>query len=169
MSNEPTITITGNLTGDPELRFTPSGQAYARFVIAATPRRYDRTTNGWTDGETMFLRATAWRDLANHIAASLGKGARVIASGRLRQNNWTTDDGETRWSIDLEVDDLGPSLHWATATVTKATRDQAERADQRQPAAEGTPAGGDPWTATPAGGRAEPATAGAGAAGTPPF
>lgn len=160
MSNEPTITITGNLTADPELRYTPSGQAYARMVIAATPRRFDRTTNQWIDGETIFMRSTAWRDLAEHIAATVTKGARVIATGRLRQNTWITDDGETRWSIDLDVDDLGPSLQWATATITKAARDQ-----QRPDAA---PAGAESHSA-PTGHKAEPVPAGAVATDAPPF
>lgn len=160
MSNEPTITITGNLTGDPELRYTAGGQPYARMVIAATPRRYDRTTNTWIDGETIFMRATAWRDLAEHIAATVAKGARVIATGRLRQNTWTTDDGETRWSIDLDVDDLGPSLQWATATITKAAR------DQQRPDAE--PVGAERNSA-PTGDQGEPVPAGAVAADAPPF
>ncbi|MFC7622458.1 single-stranded DNA-binding protein [Microlunatus sp. GCM10028923] len=163
MSNEPTITITGNLTGDPELRYTTGGQAYARFTIAATPRRYDRTTNQWTDGETMFLRSTAWRDLAEHAAATLAKGVRVIATGRLRQNTWTTPEGESRWSIDLDVDDLGPSLQWATAEVRKATREQQRKGP------DAAPAGGDPWVTTPAGNQVRPVTAGAAATDEPPF
>ncbi len=161
MSNDTTITIIGNLTADPELGFTRGGDAYARFVIASTPRRYDRTSNGWTDGETIFLRCTAWRDLAEHAAESLTKGVRVIVTGRLRQNSWTTDDGQQRSSIDLDVDEVGPSLQWATAKITKATR------TERQSRPDTAPAGGDPWTTTPAG-QGQPVPAGA-PADAPPF
>lgn len=160
MSNDTTITIVGNLTADPELGFTRSRDAYARFVIASTPRRYDRSTNGWADGETIFLRCTAWRDLAEHAAESLTKGVRVIITGRLRQNNWTTDDGQPRSSLDLDVDDIGPSLQWATTKITKATRTDPQRPDT-------APAGAETNSA-PTGHQGQPVPAGA-PADAPPF
>ncbi|QQM42741.1 single-stranded DNA-binding protein [Streptomyces liliifuscus] len=119
---ETPITIVGNLAGDPELRYTPSGAAMAKFSVAATPRSYDKTTNQWQDGTAMFLRCTAWRDLANHVAESLTKGMRVVVTGRLRQHNWKTDQGENRSMLALEVDDIGPSLRFATAKVDRVQR-----------------------------------------------
>lgn len=124
MANETTLTITGNLTADPELRFTPNGSPVANFTVAATPRRYDPTTNEWIDGETVFMRCTAWRDLGENIAESLHKGHRVIVTGRLRANTWQTDDGQNRTTLELDVDEIGPSLRWATARVVKVRRDQ---------------------------------------------
>jgi len=156
MSNETVITIVGNLTDDPELRFTPSGAALARFSIASTPRRYDKTAGEYVDGDTLFLRATAWRQVAENVAESLQRGQRVIATGRLRQSNWETPDGDKRSSIDLEVDEIGPSLTFATAKVTKATRanktsgnpDDPWTNANREPVTAGggnSSAGGDPW------------------------
>lgn len=126
MSNETTITIVGNLTGDPELSYTSTGDALVRFSIASTPRRYDRATGEWIDGETLFLRCTAWRDLAEHIAETLHKGHRVIATGRLKATSWQTDTGERRSSIDLDIDEIGPSLRFATARVIKMARATTE-------------------------------------------
>ncbi|GHC33186.1 single-stranded DNA-binding protein [Streptomyces cinnamoneus] len=117
---ETSITVVGNLTGDPELRFTPAGVAMARFTVASTPRSFDRDSGQWTDGTSMFLRCTAWRALAENIAASLGKGNRVVVTGRLRQLDWDTDKGEKRSMLVLDADDIGPSLRFATAMPKRA-------------------------------------------------
>jgi len=122
MAGETTLTIVGNLTADPELRFTPSGHAVADFTVASTPRNYDRDTGAWRDGEPLFLRCTAWRQLAEHTAESLTKGTRVIITGRLRQRSFELTEGVTRTVTELDVDDLGPSLRHSTARVTKTTR-----------------------------------------------
>lgn len=122
MANEPIITVIGNLTGDPELRFTPNGAAVANFTIASTPRSFDRNTNEWVDGETLFLRCSLWRDAAENVAESLTKGTRVIAEGKLVQRSFETKEGEKRTVVELQVDEVGPSLRYATARVTKATR-----------------------------------------------
>lgn len=112
--------VVGNLTADPELRYTQAGLAVASFTIASTPRTFDKKANDWKDGDTVFLRASVWRDFAEHVAASLVKGSRVIASGRLKQRDFEDRDGNKRTSIELEVDELGPSLKHATATVQRA-------------------------------------------------
>ncbi|SED87937.1 single-strand DNA-binding protein [Streptomyces sp. 3213] len=151
---ETTITIVGNIAADPELRFTPSGAALVKFSVASTPRHYDKTSGQWQDGTAMFLRCTAWRDLAQHIAESLTKGMRVVVTGRLRQHNWKTDQGENRSMLGLEIDDIGPSLQFATAKVERV---------QRNGAAKSGPAT-DAWN-TPAPAEAAPA---AGGWGTPP-
>ena len=122
MANEPIITIVGNLCDDPELRFTPQGAALARFAIAATPRSYDKTTDQWRDGDPLFLTCTAWRDLAENIADNLTKGMRVVVTGRLKQSRWETPEGEKRSAYGLDVDEIGPSLRFATATVKKLQR-----------------------------------------------
>ena len=122
MAGETTLTIVGNLTGDPELRFTPAGHAVAEFTVASTPRSYDRQVGQWRDGEALFLRCTAWRQLAEHTAESLTKGTRVIVTGRLRQRSFELTEGVTRTVTELDVDDLGPSLRHSTARVTKTTR-----------------------------------------------
>ncbi|MDC7338941.1 single-stranded DNA-binding protein [Streptomyces lydicus] len=119
---ETPITIVGNLAADPELRFTPSGAAMVKFSVASTPRSYDKTSGQWQDGTAMFLRCTAWRDLANHVADTLAKGTRVVVTGRLRQHNWQTPEGENRSMLALEVDDIGPSLRFATAKVERVQR-----------------------------------------------
>lgn len=121
-AGETPITIIGNLTDEPELRFTPSGAALAKFTVASTPRAYDKASGQWQDGTAMFLRCTAWRDLAQHIADSLAKGTRVVVSGRLRQHNWQNDQGENRSMLNLEVDDIGPSLRFATTKVERVQR-----------------------------------------------
>jgi single-strand DNA-binding protein len=122
MSNETTITITGNLVDDPDLKFTPTGQAFARFRIASTPRYRDTATGEWKDGDTLFLTCVAWRLLAENIAESLEKGTRVIATGRLRQRSYVTQDGEKRIAYELQVDDAGPALSRATAKVARVIR-----------------------------------------------
>jgi single-strand DNA-binding protein len=122
MANETTITVIGNLANDPELRFIPSGAAVANFTIASTPKTFDKNSNEWKDGETLFLRASAWKEAAENVAESLTKGMRVIVSGRLKSRSYETKEGEKRTVIELEVDEIGPSLKYATATVTKASK-----------------------------------------------
>lgn len=119
MAGETVITIIGNLTADPELRTTSNGSAVANFSIAATPRVYDKQSDQWVDGDALFLRCTAWRDLAEHCANSLAKGMRVIAQGRLQQRSYQAQDGSNRTVIELQVDEIGPSLKYATAQVRK--------------------------------------------------
>jgi single-strand DNA-binding protein len=138
------ITLIGNLTDDPELRFTPSGAAVAKFRVASTPRYLDRQTGEWKDGEALFLSCNVWRQAAEHVAESLQRGTRVIVSGRLRQRSYETREGEKRTVFELEVDEIGPSLRYATAKVQKMSRSSGG----------GFGAGGgsdDPWaSATPA-------------------
>ena len=119
MTGEPIITVIGNLTADPELRFTPSGQAVANFTIASTPRTFDRQANEFKDGETLFMRCSLWRDAAENATESLKKGTRVIAEGLLKQRNYDTKEGEKRTVIELEVQEIGPSLRYAKAVVTR--------------------------------------------------
>ena len=122
MAGETIITVIGNLTNDPELRFTPSGSAVANFTIASTPRTFDRQSNEWKDGETLFLRASVWREMAENVAESLTKGMRVVASGRLKSRTYDTKEGEKRTVIELEVDEIGPSLRYANAKVNRTQR-----------------------------------------------
>lgn len=122
MAGETVITVVGNLTADPELRFTPSGAAVANFTVASTPRTFDRQTNEWKDGEALFLRCSIWRQAAENVAESLTKGARVVVTGRLKQRSYETKEGEKRTVVELEVDEIGPSLRYATAKVTRASR-----------------------------------------------
>ncbi|MGZ0069998.1 single-stranded DNA-binding protein [Microbacterium arborescens] len=120
MPGETVLTVVGNLTADPELRYTQNGLPVVNFTIASTPRTFDRQANEWKDGEALFLRASAWRDFAEHIAGTLAKGMRVVATGRLRQRNYQDREGQTRTAIELEIDEIGPSLRYATAQVTRA-------------------------------------------------
>lgn len=122
MAGETVITVVGNLTGDPELRFTPSGAAVANFTVASTPRTFDRQNNEWKDGETLFLRCSIWREAAESVAESLTKGTRVIVQGRLVQRSYETREGEKRTVVELQVDEVGPSLRYATAKVTRTQR-----------------------------------------------
>ncbi|MFI5588716.1 single-stranded DNA-binding protein [Amycolatopsis sp. NPDC051758] len=122
MAGETTVTVVGNLTTDPELRFTPAGAAVANFTVASTPRTFDRESGAWRDGEPMFLRCSLWRQYAENVAESLGRGARVVVHGRLRQRSYDTKEGEKRTVTELEVDEIGPSLRYATAKVTKVSR-----------------------------------------------
>jgi len=158
MAGETVITVVGNLTSDPELRYTQNGLAVANFTIASTPRSFDRASNDWKDGEALFLRASVWREFAEHVAGSLTKGSRVIATGRLKQRSYETKEGEKRTSIELEVDEIGPSLRYATAQVTRAasSRDgggggarggsQGQVADEPwAPSAPADSSGGDVW------------------------
>ncbi|HOB48048.1 MAG TPA: single-stranded DNA-binding protein [Mycobacterium sp.] len=122
MAGDTTITVVGNLTADPELRFTPSGAAVANFTVASTPRIYDRQSGEWKDGEALFLRCNIWREAAENVAESLTRGSRVIVTGRLKQRSFETREGEKRTVMEVEVDEIGPSLKYATAKVTKAGR-----------------------------------------------
>jgi single-strand DNA-binding protein len=122
MAGETTLTVIGNLTNDPELRFTPSGSAVANFTIASTPRTFDRNSNEWKDGESLFLRCSVWREAAENVAESLTKGMRVIASGALKQRSYETKEGEKRTVIEFEVDEIGPSLKYANAKVNRTQR-----------------------------------------------
>ena len=135
MAGDTQITIIGNLTADPEMRYTPNGMAVARFTVASTPRTFDRQSNGWKDGDSLFLSCNAWRQLAENCAESLRKGMRVVVTGRLRQRSYETKQGEKRTVYEIEADEVGPSLRNATAKVIKA--------DRSQPA--GAAAGADPW------------------------
>jgi single-strand DNA-binding protein len=133
MAGETVITVVGNLTSDPELRYTQNGLAVANFTIASTPRNFDRAANDWKDGEALFLRASVWREFAEHVAGSLTKGARVVATGRLKQRSYETKEGEKRTSIELEVDEIGPSLRYATAQVTRAASSRDGGGGGQQP------------------------------------
>ena len=122
MAGETIITVVGNLTSDPELRYTPAGAAVANFTIASTPRTYNRQTGQWEDGEALFLRASIWRDYAENVAETLKKGTRVIAQGRLKSRSYETKEGERRTSMEIELDEIGPALRYATAQVTRSQR-----------------------------------------------
>lgn len=158
MAGETTITVIGNLTSDPELRFTPSGSAVANFTIASTPRTFDRQSNEWKDGETLFLRASIWKEAAENTAESLTKGTRVIVSGRLKSRTYDTKEGEKRTVMELEVDEIGPSLKYANAKVNRTQRSggQQQPAQSKQSQQQGNwggqqqsqPPASDPW-ATP--------------------
>ncbi|MGI8392356.1 single-stranded DNA-binding protein [Leucobacter sp. W1038] len=166
MAGETVITVVGNLTADPELRFTNSGVALASFTIASTPRTFDRQSNEWKDGEALFLRCTVWREYAENVANSLTKGARVIARGNLRQRGYETKEGEKRTSYELDVDEIGPSLRYATAQIARTqSRGQgggfSGGGGQQQPAGQpewGQPAAqqsnDNPWGNTGQGGAA---------------
>lgn len=148
MSGETVITVVGNLVDDPELRFTPSGAAVANFRIASTPRTFDRQTNEWKDGEALFLSCSVWRQAAENVAESLQKGMRVVIQGRLKQRSYETREGEKRTVVELEVEEVGPSLKYATAKVARV---------QRSGGGGGYSGGGnsggggdDPWASSPA-------------------
>ena len=153
MAGDTIVTVVGNLTADPELRFTPSGAPVANFTIASTPRTFDRQTNEWKDGDALFLSCAVWRQAAENVAESLQRGMRVIVQGRLKQRSYETREGEKRTSIEVEVDEIGPSLRYATAAVTRAAGGQGgggqrSRAQVDEPW--GTPSassGGDAWNA----------------------
>ena len=152
MAGETVITVVGNLTGDPELRFTPSGAAVANFTVASTPRTLDKATNEWKDGEALFLRCSIWRQAAENVAESLQKGMRVVVQGRLKQRSYETKEGEKRTSYELDVEEVGPSLKYATAKVNKTTRGGGGGGFGGSPSGGGAPAD-DPWASSaPAGG-----------------
>jgi single-strand DNA-binding protein len=174
VAGDTVITVVGNLTNDPELRFTPSGAAVANFTVASTPRTFDKNTNEWKDGEALFLRCSVWRQAAENVAESLQRGAAVIVQGRLKQRSYETKEGEKRTVYELDVDEVGPSLRWATAKVTKASRGggsggygasggqssggQSSGGQSRSTSS----ASDDPWASPPAGG-------GGGWSDEPPF
>ena len=142
MAGETTITVIGNLTADPELRFTPAGAAVANFTVASTPRTFDKGSGEWKDGEALFLRCNVWRQAAENVAESLTRGSRVMVTGRLRQRSFETKEGEKRTVIELEVDEIGASLRFATAKITKASRTSGG----------GDTGGDDQWAAAPSAG-----------------
>jgi single-strand DNA-binding protein len=161
VAGDTTITVVGNLTADPELRFTPSGAAVANFTVASTPRIYDRQSGEWKDGEALFLRCNIWREAAENVAESLTRGARVIVSGRLKQRSFETREGEKRTVVEVEVDEIGPSLRYATAKVNKVSRSGGGGGGfgggggggsrQASPQSSSAPAD-DPWGSAPASG-----------------
>lgn len=151
MAGETIITIIGNLTADPELRTTSQGSAVCNLTIASTPRTYNRQTGQWEDGQPLFLRCSAWRDLATHCAQSLAKGMRVIAQGRLQQRSYQAQDGSNRTVLELQIDDIGPSLRYATTQVSRIRHTQAQQGAYTGGATgygnpNPTATGGDPWS-----------------------
>jgi single-strand DNA-binding protein len=162
VAGDTTITVVGNLTADPELRFTPSGAAVANFTVASTPRTFDRQTNEWKDGEALFLRCNIWREAAENVAESLTRGSRVIVQGRLKQRSFETREGEKRTVVELEVDEIGPSLRYATAKVNQASRSGGGGGGfgggggggggGSRPAAAASESTDDPWGSAPASG-----------------
>ncbi len=145
--NETTLTITGNLVDDPELRFTPSGQPVAKFRVASTPRYFDKQANAWKDGESLFLTVNVWRQAAENVAESMTRGTRAIVTGRLRQRSYETKEGDKRTVYELEADEVGVSLKNATAKVAKATRTGGESKP-----AQGNGKDADPWASEGPGG-----------------
>ncbi|MDT5076697.1 MAG: single-strand DNA-binding protein [Mycobacterium sp.] len=160
MAGDTILTVVGNLTADPELRFTPSGAAVANFTVASTPRTFDRQTNEWKDGDALFLRCNIWREAAENVTESLTRGSRVIVTGRLKQRSFETREGEKRTVVELEVDEIGPSLRYATAKVNKASRSGGGGGGfgggggggSRPAAASSEAPKDDPWGSAPASG-----------------
>jgi single-strand DNA-binding protein len=169
VAGDTVITVVGNLTADPELRFTPSGAAVANFTVASTPRTFDKNSNEWKDGEALFLRCSVWRQAAENVAESLTKGTGVIVQGRLKQRSYETKEGEKRTVYELDVDEIGPSLKFATAKVNRTTRGSGGGgfSSGGQSSGGGAPAD-DPWASSaPSGGGAQPS--GGGWSDEPPF
>jgi single-strand DNA-binding protein len=144
LSGETEITIVGNAVDDPELRFTPSGVAVAKFRVASTPRTFDRQTNEWKDGESLFLTVNVWRQPAEHVAETITRGMRVIVQGRLNQRSYETKEGEKRTVFEIEANEVGPSLRSATAKVTKASRQGGQQQEQHRPQ-QAQQQSQDPW------------------------
>jgi single-strand DNA-binding protein len=169
VAGDTVITVVGNLTADPELRFTPSGAAVANFTVASTPRTFDKNSNEWKDGEALFLRCSVWRQAAENVAESLQRGTAVIVQGRLKQRSYETKEGEKRTVYELDVEEVGPSLKWATAKVTKASRGGGGggygSSGGSSNGGGAAPGGDDPWATAPAGG----GSAGGGWSDEPPF
>ncbi|WAL65657.1 single-stranded DNA-binding protein [Amycolatopsis cynarae] len=163
MAGDTVITLVGNLTSDPELRFTPSGAAVANFTVASTPRTFDRASGEWKDGEALFMRCNIWRQAAENVAESLTRGARVVVQGRLKQRSFETKEGEKRTVVELEVDEIGPSLRYATAKVNKVSRGTGGGGGGYGGGGGGGMPADDPW------GSAPPAGGGGGFADEPPF
>jgi len=170
MAGETVITVVGNLTADPELRFTPSGAAVANFTVASTPRTFDRQSGEWRDGDALFMRCNVWRQAAENVAETLTRGMRVMVAGRLRQRSFETREGEKRTVVELEVDEVGPSLKYATAKVNKVSRGSAGSGG-------GFGGGGgsgsapvdDPWSSAPPAGGGDGGGGGGQADDDPPF
>ena len=160
MAGDTVITVVGNLTDDPELRFTPSGAAVANFTVASTPRVFKRESNSWEDGDTLFMRCSVWRQYAENVAESLVSGTRVIVQGRLKQRSYETREGEKRTVVELEVEEIGPALRYATAKVQRTERGggrgpgqagpggSSQAASSSDPWGSSTPAA-DPWASSP--------------------
>ena len=176
MAGETVITVVGNLVDDPELRFTPSGAAVANFRIASTPRTFDRQTNEWKDGDALFLTCSVWRQAAENVAESLQKGMRVVVQGRLKSRQYETREGEKRTVFEIDVDEVGPSLRYATAKVTKTQR-SGGGGGYGAPQGGGQPGGqADPWATNapqgggaPQGGQSDPWAAPGVSSDEPPF
>jgi single-strand DNA-binding protein len=165
MAGETIITVVGNLVDDPELRFTPSGAAVANFRIASTPRTFDKQSNEWKDGDALFLSCAVWRQAAENVAESLQKGMRVVVQGRLKSRQYETREGEKRTVFEIEVEEVGPSLKYATAKISRTTR---QGGGGGYTGGGGQPAGDDPWaTPAPSGGGAPSSGAPAGGAADP--
>ena len=147
MAGETVITVVGNLTADPELRFTPSGAAVASFTVASTPRNFDKNANEWKDGDALFLRCSIWRQAAENVAESLQRGMRVVVTGRLKQRSFETREGEKRTVIELDVDEVGPSLKYATAKVNRTQRGSSGGGFGADSSGGGAPAD-DPWASS---------------------
>ncbi len=185
MAGETTITLVGNLTADPELRFTPSGAAVANFTVASTPRTFDRNTNEWRDGDAMFLNCAVWRQAAENVAESLQKGMRVIVQGRLKSRSYETREGEKRTVFEIDVDEIGPALRYATARVTRNSGGGGGRPNDRGQGGGGygggqgggaqgggAQGGDDPWASGSGGGASRPQSSdpwGAPQSEDPPF
>jgi single-strand DNA-binding protein len=172
MAGETVITVVGNLVDDPELRFTPAGAAVAKFRIASTPRRFNKTTNEWEDGDALFLTCSVWRQAAENVAESLAKGVRVIVQGRLKQRSYEDGQGVKRTVYELDVDEVGPTLARATAKVTKNPAGGGQRAAAAaadDPWANAKPANGQQQSGSWGGGQQQPAAQGAGYSDEPPF
>ena len=155
MAGETIITLVGNLTDDPELRFTPSGAPVANFRVASTPRTFDRQAGEWRDGDPLFMSCSVWRQAAENVAESLQRGMRVVVTGRLKQRSYETRDGQQRTVVELDVDEIGPSLRYATAKVTRTQRSGGGFGGGGTPTAAPAAAGGgqsDPWSTAPPGG-----------------
>ena len=169
MAGETLITVVGNLTDDPELRFTPSGAAVANFTVASTPRNFDKQTNEWTDGEAMFLRCSIWRQAAENVAESLQRGMRVVVQGRLKARSYETREGEKRTVFEIEVEEIGPSLKFATAKVNRVSRSggQGYSGGGAAPSGGAASGGASAGGAQPAGQPADPWATPAPAASTP--
>lgn len=180
MAGETIITVVGNLTGDPELKFTPSGAAVANFTVASTPRTFDRQTNEWKDGDTLFIRCAVWRQPAENVAESLQKGQRVIVQGALRVREYERQDGSRGTSVEMNVDEVGPSLRYASAKVTRNPRGEGGNfggggsgggGGQQRPAADawGSSGGGQSGPSGGGGGPVDPWSSGGGDSDAPPF
>jgi len=148
MAGETVITVVGNLTADPELRFTPSGAAVASFTVASTPRNFDRQTNEWKDGDALFLRCSIWRQAAENVAESLQRGMRVVVTGRLKQRSFETREGEKRTVVELDVDEVGPSLRYATAKVNRTQRGSSGAGFGGESPGGGSAPADDPWASS---------------------